>query len=192
MKSYNLLLTFVVYSLLLYQTPAFAGNNTIGQIVQSEATQKGVPEALVKAVIKAESSNNPFAVSPKGAMGLMQLMPKTAKRFQVTDAFDPQQNIRAGVTYLKLLKQQFGSWPLALAAYNAGEGKVEKYGGIPPYKETRNYVVKVLSQYDSSLIPASLKGTQPKNNLLIFTSKQKTLVAPKDIYSASIFFDVEG
>jgi len=168
----------------------FAASNNFEQIIQNEASKKDIPVALLKALINAESSNNPFAVSPKGAMGLMQLMPPTAKRFQVTDAFNPKQNIRAGTAYLKLLKQQFGSWPLALAAYNAGEHKVEKYGGIPPYKETRNYVVKILKKYDPKLIPVSLQYIQ-KSKVSNIT-KHNTPTAPVDIYSTPLFFNIEG
>jgi len=178
--------------LIFWSMPVLAESNTIDHIVQVEAKEKGIPEALVKAVIAAESSNNPYAVSHKGAMGLMQLMPPTAKRFQVTDAFDPKQNIRAGTTYLKLLKQQFGTWPLALAAYNAGEHKVEKYGGIPPYKETRDYVVKILNKYNSKLIPASLHNHKIKTKKSTQMAHQDNPKTSVDIYSTSLFFNVEG
>lgn len=106
----------------------------------------GVDRSLVKAVIHAESSYNPQALSPKGAKGLMQLMPGTAQDLKVVDSFDPQDNIRGGVRYLRFLLDTFkGDVPLALAAYNAGLSKVAKYGGIPPYEETRNYVSRVLA-----------------------------------------------
>ena len=174
-----------------WQSPLFATSNTVEQIIQVEATEKGVPVKLVKAVIGAESSNNRYAVSPVGAMGLMQLMPDTAKRFNVSNVYDPKQNIRAGVTYLSLLKKQFGTWPLALAAYNAGEHKVEKYGGIPPYKETQDYVVKILKKYNPKLIPT------PLHNRKITTKKAKRQIQqnipnqPVDIYATSLFFNVE-
>lgn len=111
------------------------------------ARRHGVDEALVHAVIQVESRYNAFAVSPRGAMGLMQLMPKTAARFDVDNAFDPVENVDAGVRYLKeLLERYSGQKRLALAAYNAGEDAVERYSGIPPYRETIDYVRRVLGQ----------------------------------------------
>lgn len=108
------------------------------------ARRHGVDEALVHAVIQVESRYDAFAVSPRGAMGLMQLMPKTAARFEVENAFDPVQNVDAGVRYLKeLLERYSGQARLALAAYNAGEDAVERYRGIPPYRETIEYVRRI-------------------------------------------------
>ena len=115
-------------------------------IIDSCALEYGVDKSLVKAVIHAESGYNPNAVSRKGAAGLMQLMPKTAQGLKVSNSFDPSENIRGGVRYLKFLLDTFkGDVTLALAAYNAGLSKVAQYRGIPPYEETRNYVGKVLS-----------------------------------------------
>ena len=109
------------------------------------ARRHGLSEALVQAVVQVESRYDAFAVSPRGAMGLMQLMPQTARRFQVDDAFDPVDNLNGGVRYLKeLLERYSGETQLALAAYNAGEKAVERYGGIPPYRETMQYVDRVL------------------------------------------------
>jgi soluble lytic murein transglycosylase-like protein len=116
------------------------------QIINSCATEFGVDKSLVKAVIHAESGYNPNAVSSKGAAGLMQLMPATAHDLKVANSFNPTDNIRGGVRYLKFLLNTFkGDVTLALAAYNAGLGNVAKHGGVPPYEETRNYVSKVLS-----------------------------------------------
>ena len=115
-------------------------------IISSTSREFGVDASLVKAVIHAESGYNPSAVSPKGAQGLMQLMPKTAQGLKVVDCLNPSDNIRGGVRYLRFLLDTFkGNESLALAAYNSGLSKVAKYGGIPPYPETQDYVAKVLS-----------------------------------------------
>ena len=106
------------------------------------ARQHGVPEDLFLRLVQQESGWNPRARSHKGAMGLAQLMPATARKLQV-DPQDPYQNLEGGARYLKQQYRTFGSWRLALAAYNAGPQAVRKYGGVPPYKETRNYVKKI-------------------------------------------------
>lgn len=112
--------------------------------IRRSAQKHGVDEAIVRAIIHAESAYRPNVVSPKNAQGLMQLIPATAKRFGVNDAFDPAQNIEGGVRYLAfLLKRYKNDLSLASAAYNAGEGAVDRYKGVPPYRETRNYVVRV-------------------------------------------------
>lgn len=116
-------------------------------LIQEFSAAQNVRADLVRAVIHAESAFNPFARSHKGAMGLMQLMPATATELGVTDPYDPAQNIRGGVTYLKsLLDKYSGNEELALAAYNAGPGAVAKYGTVPPYRETRNYVARIKGQ----------------------------------------------
>ena len=114
-------------------------------LIRQHATDHRVRPDLVRAVIQVESAFNPRAVSPKGAMGLMQLMPATAKQFGVIDPFNPAENIRAGVSYLRQLLDRYDhDEQLALAAYNAGPGAVDKYGSkVPPYKETQNYVLKI-------------------------------------------------
>lgn len=117
-------------------------------MIQRLATDYGVDSRLVQAVIRAESGGNPRAVSPKGAAGLMQLMPARAVALGVVDVFDPIENLVGGTRHLRdLLWRYKGNLSLALAAYNAGEGAVEAYGGVPPYPETRQYVRKVLALY---------------------------------------------
>jgi soluble lytic murein transglycosylase-like protein len=112
-------------------------------IIESAATRHDVDARIVKAVIQVESSFHPRARSSKGAMGLMQLMPKTARQYKARNPYDPASNIEAGTKYLKRLLDEF-ELPLALAAYNAGEGAVRRFGGIPPYAETQAYVTKIL------------------------------------------------
>jgi hypothetical protein len=120
------------------------------QLIKTCSDKYGVNSCLVKAVINAESGYNPNAVSSKGASGLMQLMPDTAKSLKVADRFNPKDNVEGGVKYLRFLLDTFkGDISLAVAAYNAGLNKVAKYGGIPPYNETRTYVSRVLSYMKS-------------------------------------------
>ncbi|MFA7403959.1 MAG: transglycosylase SLT domain-containing protein [Pelobacteraceae bacterium] len=120
------------------------------QLIKTCSEKYGVNPCLVKAVIHAESGYNPNAVSSKGASGLMQLMPSTAKSLKVADRFNPKDNVEGGVKYLRFLLDTFrGDVSLAVAAYNAGLSKVAKYGGIPPYNETRTYVNRVLSYMKS-------------------------------------------
>jgi soluble lytic murein transglycosylase-like protein len=119
----------------------------IDELVKTTAKTHGIDPQLVHAVITAESNYDPTAVSPKGAIGLMQLMPATAERLGV-DPWNPRENVEGGVRYLKELLAMFGDVSLALAAYNAGEGAVMKYGRqIPPYRETQQYVARVLNVY---------------------------------------------
>jgi soluble lytic murein transglycosylase-like protein len=117
-------------------------------IVLKAANRHKVDPAMVMAIIMAESSYNPKAISKKGAKGLMQLMPKTAKSLGVKDSFDPEHNINAGVRYFKkLLNQYNGDVELALAAYNAGSGKVREHSGIPPFRATKSYIKKVIDYF---------------------------------------------
>lgn len=120
----------------------------INRLLRDAARKHELDPTLVQAVIQVESNYNPKAVSRKGALGLMQLIPATARRYGVSDPFDPQQNIEGGVRHLRDLLDLFeGDLNLALAGYNAGVNAVSKYGDIPPYRETRNYVTKVMSLY---------------------------------------------
>ncbi|HXD74053.1 MAG TPA: transglycosylase SLT domain-containing protein [Vicinamibacterales bacterium] len=114
------------------------------EIIDKVAAEQGVPAKLVHAVIKVESDYRERARSRKGAIGLMQLMPETAKRFAVADPYNPRQNIEGGIKYLKTLLDRFPTTDLVLAAYNAGEAAVDRFRGIPPYAETRDYVSRIL------------------------------------------------
>nr|MBI1231938.1 transglycosylase SLT domain-containing protein [Cytophagales bacterium] len=120
--------------------------------IEIASKKHDVSKALIEAVIQVESAYNPNATSPKGAMGLMQLMPATARELGVSDAYNAEENIEGGVKYLRYLLNAYeGETRLALAAYNAGEGAVNKYQGIPPYKETQNYVRKIEQLLDRSI-----------------------------------------
>jgi len=137
-------------------SPAKAGNSMlrpseINRMVEQTASRLQIDPQLVQAIIKVESEYDPEAVSNKGAMGLMQLIPQTAQRFGVENPFNPKENIQGGVSYLKHLLDLFGGdLPLSLAAYNAGEGAVQRSGGIPSFAETRDYVRKVTNIYQGS------------------------------------------
>jgi len=125
------------------------------EIINEAAVRHRVDSNLIKAVIRVESDFVPHAVSPKGALGLMQLMPATARMLRVRSAFDPQANVDGGVRHLRYLIDRFqGNMRLVLAAYNAGEGAVKRHGGIPPYRETQDYVRRVL-QYRQAYVSGS-------------------------------------
>jgi soluble lytic murein transglycosylase-like protein len=128
------------------------------QVVENEAQKVNLDPNLAKAVAKTESGFNPNAVSSAGAQGLMQLMPETASGLGVKAILDPTENAQGGTRYLKSLLDKYHSVPNALAAYNAGPGAVDKYGGVPPYKETQNYVQRVLQsdhQYEQQSMEAN-------------------------------------
>jgi soluble lytic murein transglycosylase-like protein len=141
--------------------PATPGITQAGfqTLIESISKTNGVDPALIDAMIRTESNYNPWAISSKGARGLMQLIPETGRRFGVQDFFDPRQNIEGGVRYIKYLLDMFeGNIDLSLAAYNAGESLVARLGRIPPYPETRNYVRKIRALYTkpSSFIASDL------------------------------------
>jgi soluble lytic murein transglycosylase-like protein len=126
-----------------------------GNLIRSAAEKHGVDERLIQHVIAVESNFNPRATSRKQALGLMQLLPRTAARFSVVNAFDPSQNIDAGTRYLKeLLLRYSGNLPLALAAYNAGPEMVERYRGVPPFPETQKYVRQITARLAQEIIAA--------------------------------------
>ncbi|MFU0832351.1 MAG: Membrane-bound lytic murein transglycosylase F [Oscillospiraceae bacterium] len=129
----------------LLESKVKSSGQGLDDIFKRASQAYNVPENLLKAVAKTESGFRADAVSRCGAQGIMQLMPSTAQSLGVTDAFDPEQNIMGGAKYLSSLLDRYGNVKLALAAYNAGSGNVEKYGGIPPFEETQKYVEKVLT-----------------------------------------------
>jgi soluble lytic murein transglycosylase-like protein len=131
-----------------------SGDCDLDWIIFRAGEEQGVDPRFIHAVIKQESRYNPMAVSPVGAEGLMQMMPGTAKRFGLKDPFDAAANVAAGTRYLKWLLQRFdGDVSLALAGYNAGEGAVDKYNGVPPFNETQNYVKKIVASYGKTYHP---------------------------------------
>ena len=135
-------------------------------IFQKASAQYDVPANLLKAVAKAESNFNPKAVSGSGAAGVMQLMPKTAEYLGVKDIFDAEQNIMGGAKYLsELIKKYDGNTALALAAYNAGSGNVAKYGGIPPFNETKNYISKVMSYTKEGMDTSYFSATNSSSDI---------------------------
>ncbi len=172
------------------------GRNNYDHIIQRAAQTHRVSAGLIKAVMHTESGFNPSARSPVGAQGLMQLMPATAKRFNVSNAFDPEQNILAGSKYLSILLKRFnGNTHLALAAYNAGEGNVSKYGGIPPFKETRDYVQRVTSRYNNLYAQDNLKSnlsTQYSSNQQITTTTNTNNVSNSNFAQTPIVIIGEG
>src|SRR5262245_17350723 len=149
--------------------PASEPQARIHALIDSIASNHGVDPALVKAIVKTESNFDRWAVSSKGALGLMQLIPDTGARFGVRDFFDPSQNIEGGVRYMKFLLEKFkGNIDLSLAAYNAGENLVERLGRIPSIPETRDYVRKVRLNYGKSSPRLAPAGASAKEDQQIF------------------------
>ena len=153
----------------------------IDDAIEQAASKHNVDPNLVRALVKVESNFNPSAVSRKGAMGLMQLMPATARELNVSNPFDPGQNVDAGVRHLKHLLDNFnGDVGLSLAAYNAGQGAVQRNGGVPPFAETRNYVRRITSLYGkgdlatqwSGPIRAPIHVTRDERGVLTFTNTE--------------------
>ncbi|WPC32708.1 lytic transglycosylase domain-containing protein [Acinetobacter towneri] len=171
--------------------PSYSRNkNAFDHIIQQAAQQHGVSEGLIKAVMHTESGFNVNARSPVGAQGLMQLMPATARRFNVSNAYDPHENIMAGAKYLAWLLKRFnGNTTLALAGYNAGEGNVAKYGGVPPFRETQDYVRRVTSRYSN--LYANGVSASANNNAITANNNSNTqsqnaqVIAQSQSYTAS-------
>ena len=169
--------------------PSYSKNkNLYDGIIAEAASTHQVDSGLIKAVMHTESGFNPNARSPVGAQGLMQLMPATARRFAVSNAYDPAQNVLGAARYLSFLLKRFNyNTELALAAYNAGEGNVDKYRGIPPFRETQDYVRRVMSRYKNlyagniSTTPMSASAMSASYNTLA----QAQQVAPVSAVSSS-------
>jgi hypothetical protein len=148
---------------------------SLEDIFEKAADKYNVDIDLLKAIAKQESNFNPKAESHSGAQGVMQLMPATAKSLGVTDSFDAEHNIMGGAKYISgLLDKYNGDTKLALAAYNAGSGNVAKYGGIPPFKETQNYVVKVMKYYGQDLDVSGVQATTSKDSSVQTTQNTST------------------
>jgi soluble lytic murein transglycosylase-like protein len=152
-----------------------AQRRQIYAIVQRLAPEYGIHPALAVALIRAESNFDPQAVSEKNAQGLMQLIPETAARFRVTKPFDPEQNIRGGMSYLRWLLAYFqGDVDLAVSAYNAGEGAVNRFGGVPPYPETRGYLKRIREVFHLPTHPFDQRITAPSPMLRVVLAKPRT------------------
>ena len=149
----------------------------IEQLIEAEARAQSLDPALVHAVVTVESSYDPAARSQKGAMGLMQLMPATARSLQVSDPYDPAENLRGGTTYLRRLLDRFGGdLELALAGYNAGPEAVDRYRGLPPYPETHGYVDRVLRLWRGEEAPSTAAARRPARRTYVHRDASGRLV----------------
>jgi len=165
------ILTFEEEEIVSPVPPAPAPNpatvNTLDEVVSAASSHNNIDRDLILSVIRAESGFNPSAVSPKGAQGLMQLMPETAAQLGVQDAMDPATNVEGGTRYLvQLLTRYHNDLSLALAAYNAGPDRVEQYRGVPPYRETRGYVARVIRDFNRKKTAQRGSQTNPSDNRL--------------------------
>ena len=166
------------------------GLRAFAHVIRTAAERYGVDMRLIEAIVQTESAGNPTAVSPKGARGLMQLMPERAAELGVRDSFDPHQNVDGGVRHMRDLLQSFGGdVTLALAAYNAGEAAVRSYGGVPPFAETREYVRRVRAMYDGGAsvapktvalvtVPQRIYRAVAEDGTLTFTNLPPRAAAP--------------
>jgi soluble lytic murein transglycosylase-like protein len=178
------------------EPPSNRDVNGVTQLVESTAKRYDVDPLLVHSVIEVESNYNPYAVSAKGAQGLMQLMPATARRFGVRNTFDVKENIEGGVRYLKYLDSLFpNDRRLTIAAYNAGEGAVWKYGNsVPPYRETKQYVERVGSRYGKARRQAENRQAEKKKQTSIAETAQTAKPSEPEVTYASVraYLDTEG
>jgi len=159
----------------------YVSTGLYADIIASEAKKyNNIDIALIESVIEAESNYDVLALSDKGAMGLMQLMPQTAKNHNVENVFDPKQNIQGGTAELAALMDSYDNPALALAAYNAGRGAVEEYDGIPPYKETREYVLKVLTKTYAKRSSAK-HGSETEENLAAKSPEDDSINRPMTV-----------
>jgi soluble lytic murein transglycosylase-like protein len=168
------------------------GLRAFAHVIRTAAERYGVDARLIEAIVQTESAGNPTAVSPKGARGLMQLMPERAAELGVHDSFDPQQNVDGGVRHVRDLLQRFGGdVTLALAAYNAGEAAVRSHGGVPPFAETREYVRRVQAMYrgGASLAPKAVALVTAPQYIYRTVSEDGTVtftnLPPRPVASAS-------
>lgn len=146
-------LSLLILPLALFSATTTGGAGKYSSLVRTLSAKHGVPEALIHSIIRAESNYDPSAVSSKGAVGLMQLMPGTAQEYGVEDPTVPEDNLSAGIRFIKKLMDLYdGDVKLVLAAYNAGPAAVEKYGGVPPYPETRNYIERIRRSFNEPVI----------------------------------------
>jgi len=165
-------LGIVLWVSVLYPASAADLKKLYDPVVKQVATKIGVPGDLIHAIIRAESNYDSFALSDKGAMGLMQLMPETASQYGVKNVFDPAQNIEGGTKYVKdLIRIYEGKTDLILAAYNAGQEAVRKYGGnVPDYKETRDYISRVMAKYNKPVIGKGVVKMYDASGKVILTN----------------------
>ncbi|MFW6140176.1 MAG: lytic transglycosylase domain-containing protein [Acidobacteriota bacterium] len=178
-KNKKTVLFTIVSLVILFCIPCFSHSsepNKYDAIITKAAVKYGLPSDLIHSIIKAESNYNPRAVSSKGAVGLMQLMPSTAKQYGVANLYDPEDNVLGGTKYLKDLNSLYQrNLDLVLAAYNAGQEAVKKYQGIPPYQETIEYIEKVKSSYGKKSIIGSTK-------IYKFTDQDGKIVITNNIF----------
>lgn len=178
---FTALLLAIAVSVVPGYSSSLSGKGSYDHIIEKIAHKYDLPSELIHSIIKAESNYDPYAVSSKGAAGLMQLMPKTAEQYGVKDRFDPVENIEGGTKYLKdLIKIYDQNLELILAAYNAGQEAIKRYQGIPPYPETINYIEKVKSAYGR-------RDLQTRTRIYTYYDKEGRLVLTNNqaLYNAN-------